>query len=248
MWRIYSTYREPTYAGAMPSTPECESRHLRADAELNRSRILAAAQQVFGEQGVSAPLSDVAARAGVGIATLYRRFPDRTALLRGVVLDALERTRAAAVEASEEHDDAFEALAAYLRAALELRVSAVIPQVLDVLDLDEPELAAAREASARATEALVDAAHAAGRLPGDVTFVDVGMMLVRIARPLPGPMSEELKHDLARRHLELFIRGLPRDGSAGSHGLAGPELSRGDLAHMVEHMVEPEVEPRGERT
>ena len=107
-----------------------------------------------------------------------------------MVLDALEQTRLAAERAAEEHDDAFEALAAYLRAALELRVSAVIPQVLDVLDLDEPELAAAREASARATEALVDAAHAGGDLPEDVTFADVGMMLVRIARPLPGPMPD----------------------------------------------------------
>jgi Transcriptional regulator SbtR-like, C-terminal domain len=148
------------------------------------------------------------------------------------VLDALEQTRAVAVRAAEDHDDTFEALAAYLRAALELRVSAVIPQVLGVLDLDEPELAAAREASARATEALVDAAHASGGLPEDVTFADVGMMLVRIARPLPGPMPAELKHELARRHLELFIRGL----RGGGGDLAGPELSRAELAHMVEAM------------
>jgi AcrR family transcriptional regulator len=165
----------------------------------------------------------------VGIATLYRRFPDRSALLHGVVVDALERTRAAAARAAAEHDDAFEALAAYLRSALELRVSAVIPQVLDVLDLDEPDLAAAREASARATEALVDAAHASGDLPRDVTFADVGMMLVRIARPLPGPMPDDLKHELARRHLELFIRGL----RVGDGELEGPELSRTDLSELA---------------
>ena len=123
----------------------------------------------------------------------------------------------------------FEALADYLRAALELRVSAVIPQVLDVLDLEEPELAAAREASARATETLVDAAHASGDLPKDVTFADVGMMLVRIARPLPGPMPEQLKHELARRHLELFIRGL----RGGEGSLDGPALSRSELTEMV---------------
>ena len=56
------------------------------------------------------------------------------------------------------------------------------------------------------------------------------MMLVRIARPLPGPMPDELKHDLARRHLELFIRGLR--GTGGE--LDGPELSRSDLAETVE--------------
>jgi hypothetical protein len=101
--------------------------------------------------------------------------------------------------------------------------------VLDVLDLQEPTLAAAREASARAAEALVDAAHVSGQLMDDVTFADVGMMLVRIARPLPGPMPPELKHDLARRHLELFIRGLR--GGAGD--LAGPELSRSELADLA---------------
>ena len=102
----------------------------------------------------------------------------------------------------------------------------MIPQVLDVLDLEEPELAAAREASARATEALVDAAHASGDLPKDVTFADVGMMLVRIARPLPGPMPEQLKHELARRHLELFIRGLR--GGEGSLDGPGPVAARTD--------------------
>jgi AcrR family transcriptional regulator len=206
---------------------------MRADARRNLQQLLAAARDLVAEKGAGVALDEVAQRAGVGIATLYRRFPDRTALLRGVVVDALEQTRVAAERAAEEHDDAFEALAAYLQAALELRVSAVIPQVLDVLDLEEPELAAARESSARATEALVDAAHASGALADDITFADVGMMLVRIARPLPGPMPEQLKHDLARRHLELFIRGL-RGGTGSLAGsLAGPELSRADLAELA---------------
>jgi AcrR family transcriptional regulator len=203
---------------------------MRADARRNLEQLLAAARDLIAEKGAGVALEEVAQRAGVGIATLYRRFPDRAALLRGVVLDALEQTRAAAERAAEQHDDdAFEALAAYLRAALELRVSAVIPQVLDVLDLEEPELAAARETSARAAEALVEAAHACGDLPQDVTFADVGMMLVRIARPLPGPMPDELKHELARRHLELFIRGL----RGGTGSLDGPALSRSDLAELA---------------
>ena len=208
---------------------------MRADARRNLEQLLAAARDLVAEKGAGVALDEVAQRAGVGIGTLYRRFPDRSALLTGVVLDALEDTRVAAERAAEEHDDAFEALAAYLRAALELRVSAVIPQVLDVLDLEEPTLSAAREASARAAEALVDAAHVSGELPKDVTFADIGMMLVRIARPLPGPMPPELKHDLARRHLELFLRGLR--GTSGE--LGGPELSRSDLAHAVEALSEP---------
>ena len=54
---------------------------LRADAERNRRRIVEAAAEVFGEQGLDAPLEEVARRAGVGIATLYRRYPTREGLV-----------------------------------------------------------------------------------------------------------------------------------------------------------------------
>lgn len=200
---------------------------MRADARRNQERLLDAARELIAERGANVPLEDVARAAGVGIGTLYRRFPDREALLRAVVLDALSRTNLAA-ERAAELDDPFEALATYLRTALELRVSAVMPQVLDVLDLDEPELARAREASA--VERLVDAAREAGAIPSDVTFADVAMMLVRIARPLPGPLPTAAKDDLGRRHLELFIRGLRAPATAE---LEGPALSLAELREMV---------------
>lgn len=202
---------------------------MRADARRNRGQLLAAARDLIADRGAGVALEEVAQRAAVGIATLYRRFPDRPALLRAVVLDALEHTQVVAERAAADHDDAFEALTAYLRAALELRVAAVIPQVLDVVDLLEPEIAAARDSSARAVEALVDAAHASGALPQDVSFVHIAMMLVRIARPLPGPISDELQLDLSRRHLDLFIRGL-QDGPTD---LGGPTLSRPQLSDLV---------------
>jgi AcrR family transcriptional regulator len=202
---------------------------MRADARRNLDQLLAAARELIAERGPNVPLEDVARQAGVGIATLYRRFPDREALLRTVVVDALARTRDAA-ERAADIDDPFEALATYLRLALELRVSAVMPQVLDLIDPDDAEVAEARERAAEGVTALVDAAHKSGDLPEDVTFTDVGMMLVRIARPLPGPMPPDLKHELARRHLDLFIRGLR--ASVGEE-LPGPALSRAELHAMV---------------
>ncbi|MBO9521885.1 MAG: TetR/AcrR family transcriptional regulator [Nocardioidaceae bacterium] len=200
---------------------------MRADARRNAERLLAAARELISERGPNVPLDEVAKLAGVGIGTLYRRFPDRDALLRAVVLDALAQTRDAAERAAET-EDPFEALATYLRLALELRVSAVMPQVLDLVIHGDAEMDAAREASAKAVEALVDAARESGDLPEDVTFADVGMMLVRIARPLPGPMPTELKDELARRHLELFLRGLRTPGGP----LTGPSLSREDLGRL----------------
>ena len=58
-----------------------DARILRRDAARNRERIVLAAQQVFCERGLSAPIEDIADRAGVGIATLYRRFPTRPDLI-----------------------------------------------------------------------------------------------------------------------------------------------------------------------
>ncbi|AXL89255.1 TetR family transcriptional regulator [Streptomyces sp. CB09001] len=62
---------------------------LRADARRNRERVLEAAREVFAAQGVDAPMSTVARRAGVGVATLYRRFPTRSALVTAAFEDQL---------------------------------------------------------------------------------------------------------------------------------------------------------------
>src|ERR687893_559304 len=68
-------------------------RPLRADAERNRQRILAAASTVFAERGLDVSLDDIAGAAGVGVGTVYRRFPDKDALI-----DALFEDKIADVE------------------------------------------------------------------------------------------------------------------------------------------------------
>lgn len=199
---------------------------LRADARRNHDRILRAARDLFVDRGAGVALEDIAQRAGVGIGTLYRRFTDRDTLMRAVVLDALTRTAQAAEQAHADEADSFAALRRYMHAALELRVSAVIPVLLERLDLDTGPERAAREASARAVQQLIDAAHADQSLPADVTFGDIGLMLVRLARPLPGPFSPELNDRLAHRHLDLLIEGL-RPHPARRPAEKG--LSRADL-------------------
>lgn len=201
---------------------------LRADARRNHTTILAAAQQVFLAQGAGAALDEVARVAGVGIGTVYRRFGDRDGLLRAVVLEALANSYDAATSAGEEADSGLEALERYMHDALDLRVSAIIPLALDRLDPDDTELTAARERSAGSFENLIRRAHDDGSLAAAVTFADLGTMLVRLARPLPGPMTAELDDDLAHRHLELVLAGL-RTGGPDSleRGRSRAEL-RGD--------------------
>ena len=71
----------------------------RADAQRNRERIVTAAREMFVEFGPDVPLDEVARRAGVGNATVYRNFPDRDALVREVVCSVMDRTVRAAEQA-----------------------------------------------------------------------------------------------------------------------------------------------------
>lgn len=203
---------------------------MRADARRNQTRLLDAARDVFAERGPEAPLEEVARRAGVGIATLYRHFPDRAALMREVIVAALTASADAAERAAGEHDDPLAALTVYVHAALDLRTSAVISTLLGSVDLNEPRTKAARDRSAHLADRLIDSAHAAGALRSDATFGDVGTMLVRLSRPLPGPIPIETQNALAHRHADVFLAGLAV--KAVEQPLTGPALELADLRRL----------------
>src|SRR5262252_10284554 len=74
---------------AAPAAVRDTPRRLRVDAERNRVALLDAAREVFAEQGLEAPLEEIALRAGVGIATLYRRFPTRGQLVAAALVDKI---------------------------------------------------------------------------------------------------------------------------------------------------------------
>jgi AcrR family transcriptional regulator len=202
---------------------------MRADAQRNRERIMEAARNVLVEQGPDAPLDAIAAAADVGIATLYRRFPDRQALVRAIVLDVLSRSGEEARRSLDEEPDSFQALARYLHRALDLRVSAVMPVLLDHMPPDDDEIASIRTRSWGLFQQLVDQAHAAGTLRPDVTFLDVGQLLVRLARPLPGPIPRDLDNQLAHRHLELVLDGMRANRAEFRTPLPEPALMLEDL-------------------
>ncbi|MGW5762561.1 TetR/AcrR family transcriptional regulator [Streptomyces tendae] len=79
---------QPSHKPPGPAAGEAPA-ELRADARRNRERVLDAAREVFAARGVDAPMSAVARRAGVGVATLYRRFPTRSALVTAAFEDQL---------------------------------------------------------------------------------------------------------------------------------------------------------------
>lgn len=210
-------------------------RPLRADALNNRNRILAAARDVFVEQGPGAPLEEISRRAGCGIATLYRRFPDRAALVRAVVLDALQRTADAARHAIKDADageiDPFDALTRYMHEALDIRTGAVIPALLEEIPFEDAEIDQIREEGAEVMEDLLSRAKRAGAIRPDITFGDIGLLIIRFSRPLPGPFPKEVNHRLGHRHLDLAIHGLRRTATPGEVG--GPALTYEDLQSML---------------
>ncbi|MBN9618692.1 MAG: TetR family transcriptional regulator, partial [Actinobacteria bacterium] len=165
----------------------------RSDVIENRARLLLAARDAFVERGPGVALEEIARRAGCGIATLYRRFPDRTALMRAVIVDALRQTIEQAQRAGAEEPDAFAALVRYMHAVLDLRTAAVISALLGAVSMtDDPELAQARQHGAEEVGRLIAAAHRVGTLRPDVTFADIGVFVVRLSQPLPATFSSFL--------------------------------------------------------
>lgn len=76
--------------GSVTAADSLCGRPLRADAQLNRRRIVEAAEEVFAKQGIAVPVDAIAERAGVGVGTVYRHFPTKEALFEAVVLTKLD--------------------------------------------------------------------------------------------------------------------------------------------------------------
>jgi AcrR family transcriptional regulator len=232
-----------------PIQASVPGRALRADARGNRRRLLDAARDVFIERGPGASLEEIARRAGTGIATLYRRFPDRRTLIREVIVDALQRTADEARQAAGQEPDPFAALTRYMHRAIDVRTAAVIPALLGQISFDDEEITRARQAGPAAVQALVDAAHQAGALRPDVTSGDIGMLIVRLSRPLPGGFPPEVQDRLSHRHLNLVIDGL-RATARQPAELGGPALTLADLRQFGQPetpATDPQATAPGER-
>ncbi|MFF4254315.1 TetR/AcrR family transcriptional regulator [Streptomyces sp. NPDC001663] len=179
----------------------------RADALRNRERIVTAAREMFTEHGPYVPLDDIARRAGVGNATVYRNFPDRDALVREVVCSVMDRTSEAAEQALAQSGDAFEALERFVHTAADERISALCPMVSSTFDQNHPDLEAARERLERTVEEFMDRAKEAGQLRPDVGVGDLMVVVAQLSRPPAG--TDCLVNDrFVHRHLQLFLDGL----------------------------------------
>ncbi|MFG2979851.1 TetR family transcriptional regulator [Streptomyces sp. NPDC048258] len=207
------TRTPPTPSASRTATPRTATPRAtrvprpRADAVRNRERILVAAREVLVEFGSGAPFDEVARRAGIGNATLYRHFPDRPTLVHHVVLFVMDQVTASAEAALAEEPDAFAALCRFTHAAADERIGALCPMLAEDFDRDHPELLAARGALEAAVETLLATGQAAGLVRTDIGVGDLMVALSQLSRPLPGTACLDVD-GFVHRHLQLFLDGL----------------------------------------
>lgn len=178
---------------------------LRADARRNRRRIVDAAIQLVLEVGGEPARDAVASRAGVGIGTLYRHFPDRQDLLRAVVLDVLDRAIQLAGDALADEADGAAALRRYLHGAIDGGLGVVT--ILHPL-VAEPGWPDRTDAAREVLGRLVDRAVGDGGVPVGTTAGDVAMAAIRFCRPLAIGLDPERERQTAHDHLDLHLDGL----------------------------------------
>jgi AcrR family transcriptional regulator len=204
-----------------PSDHPRPARPLRRDAQRNRDAIVAAARQVFCDHGLEAPLEEIARQAGVGIATLYRRFPSRAELLDAVLADTVQ----AHVEVAEQAlaaDDPWDGFASYLEATC--RLQAADRGLNDVMGMRFPRATAVEAAKTRLFELvgeLVRRAQASGQLRPDLTREDLAFLNWGNARILQASRAAGAP-DAWRRHLGLLLDGFRAERA---HPLPQPPLS-----------------------
>lgn len=186
----------------------------RAAAEQNRARILTAAREAFADTGTEASMAEIARRAGVGMATLYRNFAGRQELLVALYADEADEIVAAARVEDGQAPGA--ALIAWLR-----RQFAFIPHkrriVSELLEHADPEsIGSHRHRAIEAGTPLLEAAQRSGEIRGDLTLDQIFDMIVAVAR-IPG--DPEHLHPI----VETVLDGLRRspDGGAGGGPAAG---------------------------
>ncbi|MCF3962670.1 TetR/AcrR family transcriptional regulator [Streptomyces fuscigenes] len=179
----------------------------RADALRNRERIVSAAREMFVEFGPEAPLDEIARRAGIGNATLYRHFPDRSALLVEVVRSVMSRAVESAERVSAEEPDPFVALCRYVHEAADERIGALCTLLSGDFKPHRADLDVERLRLTEAVEAMMERARQAGRLRQDVGHGDLMVALAQLSRPLPGTGCMDIDR-FTHRHLQLFLDGL----------------------------------------
>lgn len=201
----------------MPTT-ERTPQSLRRDARANRDRILEAARACFATDGIDVPVEAIAQRAGVGMGTLYRRFPTKHDLVEAVIAESLDAFVAAAEDSLAE-EDPWTGFSGFVERVLGLHAENRALREM----LAGTEHGKARDEVRRRVRPLVrqlvERAQADGSLRADFAPEDMPLVFMTGGRVLEA--SRGVAPDLWRRYIGLLLDGLRAEGAT--------PLSRGPL-------------------
>jgi len=181
---------------------------VRADARRNLTKIVAAAAEAIAERGVNVPMEVIARRAGVGVGTLYRRFPDRNALIAAIG-EHYVHTMSEALDAAAAEGDAWSAIRGFVSWAAEpgrTALSTALAELPDEVVVGRAEFARARQEWVERLDRLVRQAQADGTMREDAGTDDlVHLLNVFTCHPdrLPAPVAAD-----PGRYLRLMLDGM----------------------------------------
>jgi AcrR family transcriptional regulator len=220
--------------------PPATRRAPRRDAQRNRERIIEAAREVVAEHGVAAKMEQVAARAGVGIGTLYRFVPTKDALFAGILREEADRLADGAERALALPPGA-PALRTWLHEATEWQgANRAFIDVLSARDAEQPVPRLLSQRLRTRLSDLVRRAQADGDLRDDVAAADVLMVLLATARISEG--TAETARPYAKRFLALQLDAL----APGGEELPGRPLTERQLELTLDALAQTRRPPAGD--
>lgn len=212
-------------SGAAVTDTDSSEQPLRSDAARNRKRLLEAAAEVFAERGLEAGVDEVARVAGVGMGTLYRRFPTKDALInelvRELLVDVLQRARDA-LGLPEGHG-----LESFLYGIGELQSARLgcLPRLWNAAQHEE------LQAEVRlATAALLADAQRHGRIRADLVPADVFAVMWSLRGVIE--TTKATAPDAWQRHLEVVLLGMRPSATALVHGPLPEAVVERVVAHL----------------
>jgi AcrR family transcriptional regulator len=175
-------------------------RRVRSDALANQERVLAAAVTAVLREGRQVPMSTIAADAGVGIGTLYRRYPDREALLEALTLRAFRLVLECAENAESHNEPGLATLGSFLDCVISHANQLILPLHGGPIPVDAETLAA-RSTVHQALHRILDRGWRDRTIRADVTTRDIIVLTALLAQQLPDNQGP----DQAPRRLKAFF-------------------------------------------
>lgn len=217
-----------------------QAARLRADARRNRDQIIAAAQEIFVDEGLDVPMEAIARKAGVGVGTLYRRFPDRGELVAAVAAETFRSVLSDVTEAVAAEPAAWDVIVRLVTRSDSLRLTVH----LAFLSLESweavhaaPESRDVHRAMMTALDQVIRDAQREGSVRADIVSGDA-LSLVSLVIGARPPTSDPVGRAAAERSLWLVLDGL-RAAPRAPLPLPGAPVTMRDLDQRIEQGGDP---------